>query len=368
MTRVRIDGRPIRPPYSGVAQYILNLSAGLRAQGVDFELRCYDWLGRDGSSEVLAHRGLHSNSRVHRFLHRKVLTAASLSGLPSKVLTTGQYDVWHATYFERFPHLPRGVGTVGTVHDLMYLDLPTAVTPAIARGSARGLHSFAERADAIICVSEFTRQRYLAETSSREQLVVTIPLGVDAPPEGEALPTPDRPYFLYLGNLEPRKGIIDLIAAWRAAKLSPDFDLIIAGAAAYMADEILSAIGAAASESVRWTGGFVSESVKWKLLRQAHAFVYPSHFEGFGIPLLEAMAVGTPVVSCRTSSIPEVVGDAGLLVEVADEDGLAEALVRLATDQNCHSKLRSEGLRRAQTLTWDQTARRTARVYEEVAR
>jgi alpha-1,3-rhamnosyl/mannosyltransferase len=177
-------------------------------------------------------------------------------------------------------------------------------------------------------------------------------------------------YLLFVGNVEPRKNLRALVEAYgrmrQATPLSPR--LAIAGGAGWKNQEIHQAAATSpVAADIRFLG-HVSDADLPSLVSGALAFVYPSLYEGFGLPPLEAMACGTPVITSNRSSLPEVVGDAALVVDPDDRMELADAMARLVSDARLREHLRARGLERAQGFSWDETARRTIEVYEDVHR
>ncbi|HIJ66566.1 MAG TPA: glycosyltransferase family 4 protein, partial [Candidatus Hydrogenedentes bacterium] len=205
--------------------------------------------------------------------------------------------------------------------------------------------------------------------------VDVIPLGV-----GEDLqPAPDetqarirakynlpKSFFLFLGTIEPRKNILRLVQAWSQIAEGCPYDLVVAGRAGWKTRPILRAM-AQAPHARRIHGlGFVDEADLPALLSSATVFVWPSLCEGFGLPPLEAMACGTPVLTANASSLPETVGDAALQVDPTDVDAIAHGMQRLANDANLRAALVAKGLERAATFTWRRTAERTIETYYKV--
>ncbi len=179
---------------------------------------------------------------------------------------------------------------------------------------------------------------------------------------------PPRGFLLTVATLEPRKNPLRLLRAYadyrtRAAEPLP---LVWAGAKGWLCDDFdaeLRALGLA--EHVLRPGFVADDELRW-LYRECAVFVYPSLFEGFGLPVLEAMAAGAPVLTSETTSMPEVAGGAGLLVDPTDERALANALLSLATDTELSSRLRQAGVDRAGAFSWCRTARRALAIYREV--
>jgi glycosyltransferase involved in cell wall biosynthesis len=231
------------------------------------------------------------------------------------------------------------------------------------------------KAAAVIAVSDATRQDVIDVYAVDPSRVICVPNGVDdsmrpLPDEDvgqfrERNGLPDR-FILYLGTLQPRKNIEVLVRAY--ALLADDIDcpLIIAGAKGWMYDRLFTLVdGLELAERVRFAGHVPSEDlVYW--YNAATMLVYPSRYEGFGLPLLEAMACGTAVIAANTSSLPEVVGECGLLVEPDDAEGFATAIREIAVNDGYRQQLEQAGLERAALFTWRNTARQTVDIYHHV--
>jgi glycosyltransferase involved in cell wall biosynthesis len=269
--------------------------------------------------------------------------------------------------------------SVVTIHDLSAFRFPQAFPPIQRRYLQLFTKRSARKADAVVAISESTRRDVIEMLGVSPDRVSVVLNGVDPSyrPAAEA----DRQRaadlygigpndVLYLGTLEPRKNIPALITAFsRATKHLPaDVRLIVAGARGWMYDSIFKlAEDLGLVERVRFVGYIPAEDHA-ALYSAAAVFVYPSLYEGFGLPPLEAMACGTPVIASNASSLPEVVGDAGLLVDPRDTDALGDAMIRLLGDSGLRAELRERGLERAAQFSWESSARRTLDVYEQVNR
>jgi glycosyltransferase involved in cell wall biosynthesis len=259
--------------------------------------------------------------------------------------------------------------TVVTVHDLSF-----ALFPEFFRGAnAAYLRLFTRiscrRAARIIAVSENTRADIVRLYGVPGDQVEAVSHGVDArfyprSPNDiaefrRAHALPDH-FVLFVGTLEPRKNLVKLIEA--LAHIS-NLKLVLVGGKGWYYDQIFAAIERLnLQHRVIWAGYVPSDDLPlW--YNSADVFAFPSRYEGFGMPLLEAMACGTPVVTSTASSLPEVAGDAALTVSPDDADALANALHRALTDAALRQELRAKGIARAATFTWEETARRTAAVY-----
>lgn len=266
--------------------------------------------------------------------------------------------------------------SVITIHDLAFLSFPqtfrrvnrtylTWATRASARGAAR-----------ILAVSEFTKREIVRLLGiAPERIVVTYDACDSrfAPPEPERLAAfrarkglPDR-FILFVSTLEPRKNIPTLLDAYARIAGATDAPLLIGGGKGWLYEPIFARLEALGlGDRVRMVG-FIDADELPLWYAAATVFTMPSLYEGFGMPLLEAMACGTPVVASSSSSLPEVVGDAGLLAPPTDADALGAAILRLLNDADLRADLRERGLRQARRFSWAETAERTLRAYEDAA-
>jgi glycosyltransferase involved in cell wall biosynthesis len=182
------------------------------------------------------------------------------------------------------------------------------------------------------------------------------------------------PYLLYVGTLHPRKNLVRLVQAFArlpallsaAGRPTPGLQLVLAGRKGWLYDDIFAQVRRLDLEDRVILTGYVPDEDLPALLSAARAFVFPSLYEGFGLPVVEAMACGTPVVCANTSSLPEVAGDAALLVDPLDEGAIAAALARLLSDDDLHRELVDRGFRQAARFSWQRCAREALAVLEEV--
>lgn len=276
---------------------------------------------------------------------------------------TGAVDLFYAPDF-LLPPLPRKVRKVVTIHDLSFLRYPETFTPQLRDYLTQAVPRSVQRADRVLTDSIWTRNDVVELLNVDSERVTALHLGVsDAfgptaePGERRRLNATyqlgDIPYILAVGTIQPRKNYGRLIEALDRVRERVEIVLVIVGRPAWLSEPILEA--AAARPHVKLLG-FVNDGDLPALYRQAGVFAYPSLYEGFGLPPLEAMACGTPVVASNASSVPEAVGAAGLLHDPLDTDTLAAALHRLLTDADLRTDLRAQGLSRAAQFTWTRTA------------
>ena len=267
--------------------------------------------------------------------------------------------------------------TVVTFHDMTFFLYPQLHTrskrilfPLYIRLSAR-------RAAALLAVSESTRRDAIRLLNLAPEKITATPLGV--PPEFAPLKDPPRAdavrqkyrlppkYILSVGLLEPRKNLPALLRAFeKAARNDPALYLVFVGRLGWMYEEIFRLVTELGlSERVCFTGYVDAEDLP-VVYNLALLFAYPTLYEGFGLPVLEAMACGLPVITSRVSSIPEITADAAVLVEPGDEQALAEGLSRLLQDEPLRASLSARGRERSALFTWQRTAERTFEVYRQV--
>lgn len=266
----------------------------------------------------------------------------------------------------------RRIRSVITIYDLSYLLLPESHTRMSRVYQQRLMPHFARHADRIIVTSEATRQDLLRCYGTPAEKIQVIPGGVDqrfsAPITAEerarvrARHDLPRRYLLYVGTLEPRKNIAGLLEAYASLLrrgLADEVAIVLAGRPGWRYKPILRRIDELGLGGRVRRLGFVADDDLPALYGEAEAFVFPSFYEGFGLPPLEALACGTPVLTSAVSSLPEVVGEAGLLVDPRDTGQLAAALEALLYDGELAARLRAAGPPQAAPFTWERTAEQT---------
>ncbi len=279
--------------------------------------------------------------------------------------------------------LPRfhSIRGILTIHDLSYVLYPQFHSRYNRLYQRLMMPTFARAATHIVVPSVATQRDAIAQYRISPERITVIPEGVDdafRAPVGEEARRRVRqthsipnPFILFVGTLEPRKniaGLLDAFAALLHTSEQPMLDLVLAGKAGWLYEPILARIKALGLEARVRLIGFVPDGDLPALYSAAEIFVFPSWFEGFGLPPLEAMACGTPVVASRAGSLAEVVGDAGILVNPADSHELAMALRSILEQPDLRARLQFAGPTQAARFTWDRTARATAAVCREVAR
>jgi glycosyltransferase involved in cell wall biosynthesis len=291
-----------------------------------------------------------------------------------------RFDVLFAPNF--VPPPTRARRLVVTVHDLAFRRHPETA-PQSTRWWLARIDRTLERAARIIAVSEATKRDLIELYGVEAERVAVIPHGVDGevfhPSTREEVDrirrryAIDGPYLLSLGGLEPRKNLPNLVRAFARLPSDERPTLVLAGGSVEWNPEGRDALHATLRElppGVRdgvVLTGYVGEQDKVALLGGAEALVYPSLYEGFGLPVLEAMACGTPVVTSDVSALPEIAGDAALLVDPRDPEAIASAMTRILGEVDLRRDLAERGSSRAAGFTWEKTARSTAEVLHEAA-
>jgi glycosyltransferase involved in cell wall biosynthesis len=282
-------------------------------------------------------------------------------------------------YFPDFalPPLRRGRSVI-TVHDLSFLLVPDCAEVGLRNHLEKVVPMSVRYADFVTADSENTRNELTTLLDVEPNRVSVVYGGVDSrfhPIEDEATLHAARvkyglhsPFILYVGTIEPRKNLGRLLRAYTRlrAKYKTPHRLVVAGGLGWLYQDVLREIDELASEHEVIFLGRVPDEDLPTLYSLADVFAFPSLYEGFGLPPLEAMACGVPVVCSNTSSLPEVVGDAGVLVSPFDIDALSEAIASLLEDPARRTELAARGRERARLFTWERSARQLLAIYQRV--
>jgi glycosyltransferase involved in cell wall biosynthesis len=265
---------------------------------------------------------------------------------------------------------------VVTVHDLAFLKFPNQVTARRYQYLRRMTRSSVKRADIVLTPSEATRRDVIERMKVGPAKVRVTPLGVDARfrPVGEAAIATvrerfalERPYVLTVGTIEPRKNLPMLVRAFSRLRDEFPHDLVLAGPAGWLMEETERTIADSQIQGRVRRIGFVDDGSLAALYSGASLVAVPSLYEGFGLPVLEAMAAGAPVLTSNVSSMPEVAGDAAILVDPTSLDSVVAGLRSVLGSDTTASRLREAGPSRASEFSWERTARLTLESYRSVA-
>lgn len=344
----------------GLELTVLELDAGgtaRAARGLAEALRA-----RDDVELVTLRQGGLVRGRIARGLVREL--AWLPLGLPVRARRAG-LDVLHCPG-PNVPLRPGRVPLVITVHDDVAWAHPEWMGRANVAQHRLVLERALPRAAAVLTSSAFTRDALLERFALDPRRTHVVALGVDAhfhrtdgaPHEGHT------PYLLAVGTLQPRKNLEAALAAFeRAVDTGLEHRLVIVGARGWRDATLLARLQGSRHAGRIRLAGFVADDELPALYRGADALLFPSRYEGFGLPALEAMASGTPVVAASAGALPEVIGEAGVLVDPDDPDAFVTALLELLADADRRAHLRAAGLRRAENFTWAACAERTVAAY-----
>ena len=372
LLRIAIDAHSVGTGLAGNETYITNLIEALAEIDAVNEYTLY-------VTKRAAVERFHN--RWPNFTTRLTLPHTPLVRIPltlSRELRRRPVDLLHVQYTAP-PLCPCPV--IPVIHDLAFEHLPETFKRRSWMQLRLTVRRTARRAAHVLTVSEYSK-RDIAETYriAPERITVT-PLAAPAhfapvtdPAELERVRVQykiEGPYILAVGSIQPRKNLVrllraysDLLQARAEAKLP---QLVLVGKRAWLYEETLRAVREMGLTSRIVFTGYVPESDLPALYTGALLFVYPSYFEGFGLPPLEAMRCGTPVVTGNRTSLPEVVGDAALTVDPFDTGALGEAIARLVDDDRLRAALRARGLEQAHKFSWRETARLTLEAYRRAA-
>jgi len=359
--RILLDYRPALRQRTGVGEYGHGLATALvPLLGAGDSLTLFSSSWKDRLPPMAVPGAVLHDSRIpvsalnfawHRFAWPRVEWLA------------GHVDVAHSLH----PLLiPSRASRVVTIHDLYFLTNPAHAAAEIRRDYPRLAREHANRADAVVVNSEYTRSEVIERLGVPPDRVVVCPPGApDWPRRLEpAVPGP----ILFIGTIEPRKNVPGLLRAFSelASGGGDTPELVLAGR---ITREGLYGTGvdvASVIERIRMPG-YVDESAKQELYRQASMLVLPSFDEGFGIPVLEAMTVGVPVIAANRGALPEVLGDTGLLVDPENPSALADAMRQVLQDGELRKRMAETGAARAARYTWQSSAARLKDMYRAIA-
>ena len=367
---IAIDAHSVGTGLAGNESYITNLIEALAE--VDTSNRYTLYVTKREAVERFRNRWPHV--RVQLTLPHTPLVRVPLTLM--RELRRRPVDLLHVQYTAP-PFAPCPV--VATIHDLSFEHLPQTFKRKSRMQLRLTVRRTARRAAHVIVPSEHTRHDIIETYGLEPERVSVTPLAASAhfaPVEDEREVRRVRElyklkgdYILAVGSIQPRKNLTRLIAAYadlRRARPQANLpQLALVGKLAWLYDETLRAIEQSGLGGLTVLTGYVAEADLRALYAGALCFVYPSYFEGFGLPPLEAMQCGVPVITGNRTSLPEVVRDAGLLVDPFDKDELAAAIARMIDDANLRARLRIKGLERASHFSWRETARLTLQVYKQ---
>lgn len=369
--RIGIDIRPFYEPLTGIGWYLYHLLHEL-AKHEDVELYLFGDARVTDFGPTL-HADIPANARLCWF----DLRGQGIISGRSRAITAAAYVAWMklidvdvmfgANYF-----LPRLLAAVArrrvvTIHDLTYKRFPELLQKETLINLEHHMQRELAHADTAICVSESTRQDLLKFYDIDPSRAVTILSGLAVPPDPR-LPTPDslpKRYILFVSTIEPRKNLEVLLDAFARLRARGAYDgaLVVVGRVGWKSESIIPRLCAPGVHHL----DYVPPTQLASIYRNAELFVFPSIYEGFGFPLLEAMAYGIPSIAARSSSLPEIGGDAALYFPPRDSRALEAQMERVLTDAALRAQLSAAGVARAAQFRWDVAAEQTLAVLRRSA-
>ena len=376
--RIGLDGKILTLRAGGTGRYAINLTRAMLAEAAACrpELDFVIFTGPQTSRAVMEEfRGAADEC----FLGAKSSVVRSLTLVPA-ALRRLRVDVFHGMDHVGIPLVGKAARYVVTIHDVIPLILPETFTLRHRLVVRTALARVRRTADLALVPSLAVKGDVVRRLGLPEDRVVVTSEGCEPRfrPAGPAsfagvaarygLP---RRYVLAVGTLEPRKNLTTLLHAFARLREDGDVDLelqlVLAGARGWLDEPIFRTVRALGLEQAVRFPGFIDDDDLPAVYSGAALFVFPSLYEGFGLPLLEAMACGVPVITSNVASMPEVAGDAAVLVDPRDAGGLASAIARALRDEGLRARLRAAGLARAGQFSWETAARRTLDAYASLA-
>jgi alpha-1,3-rhamnosyl/mannosyltransferase len=374
--KIVLNGLPVIYPISGVGRYTLELGRALEhllGEGNIF------WFGKELSGNGL--NGPVSEDFIPR--HR---IQYSLKNILRKIPGTRTWmHLWRDRQFKSYvkeikpslyhetnytPYSFEDGPTLITLYDLSFVKHPEWHPSERVKYFERYCIKQLPKVDAIITISEFSKKEIIDLLGIPSEKIFMTPLGVrqDCTPLVKQMEKLPQEYILFLGNLEPRKNLATLLEAYRSLpkKLKDRHPLVIAGASGWETHELKKALHLFKMEESPILPGYIPQKFLPNLYRGASVFVYPSFYEGFGLPVIEAMACGIPVIASKTSSFPEIVDGAGILINPYDPNELKEAIMQALEDSQIRRELSEKGLKRAKLFSWKKCASETLTIYEKI--
>lgn len=370
--RIGIDATALPLQPVGAGNYIIHFTQALANLEINDELVIFTYASRQPLF------GIQPGSRVKLIALPELSPPRRLiweqTNLPA-LIRQYKLDLFHSLHYTMPVFLP--CPNVVTFHDMTFFLYPRLHTMPKRIFFQNMIRYSAKHATALVADSESTRQDAIRLLGLAPERITTVPLGVTAAYHPvrdlarqdivrQKYQLPER-FILNVGLMEPRKNLPALLRAFsKICEHFPAEKLVLVGRKGWMVDQVFNLLDSLALlDKVCFTGYVDGEDLP-VIYSMADIFVYPTFYEGFGLPVLEAMACGTPVITSNTSSLPEIVGDAGVLLAPDDAEGLATALERLLLNED-ERKIRSiRGLELASAFTWERTARLTWQVYQQV--
>lgn len=374
--RVAFNATPLLSPFTGIGQYAYQLAKNIQqSDSVDFDF--FYGLKWSKTLRERAVPGITSvKSAVKKFIPNSYVVNRMLQQARfNRGITSGAAEIYHEPNSLAFAC---DKPTVVTVHDLSWIRYPETHPQNRVRNMNKHFESSLSRAALVLTDSEFVKRELMELFGLQSERIQSVPLGVEecfhprSAEQNAALMArydlTHGKYLLTVGTLEPRKNLQVVLEAYQLlpAAIRKRFPLIVVGMKGWNTSEIEKKIAPLVrAGEIRLTGYLPREELAG-VIAGATAMVYPSLYEGFGLPPLEAMACGVPVISSNVASLPEVLGDTGLMVNPHDVASVAAAMQLIAIDHNTRGRLSKLALARSAGFTWEKCAERTISLYRRV--
>jgi len=373
---IAIDVRTINKPRSGVGYYVTNLIKNL--QDIDTKNH-YCLISNNGEYEntFKAHPNFESHKTIISNENHFIGDLWENITLPLFLRKKG-VDVFHGPAF-MIPLLNGKIGAVVTIHDIVSFRMPSTIPKKYALYMQLLIRTVAKRANMVITVSEFNKRELMDCLNVPESKIKVVHHGVSPmfKPDNDAAKREllkakfgvRKNYMLFVSNLEPRKNLVRLMEAFdqARAKLNGEYQLVICGKKGWLYKEILKTYEKLRGQDDIIITNYVNEDDLLGLYQNADMFVFPTLYEGFGLPVLEAMASGAPVITSNVSSLPEIAGDAAELINPLNVEEISNAMLKLAASSDTRMEMRKKGFAQAAKFSWGETARRTLEVYNSIS-
>jgi glycosyltransferase involved in cell wall biosynthesis len=368
--RVLVDATPVLLPSAGVKNYIYYWLRHLQAEAQEHSIRAFPALRELGHLD-------HVQSTLGRFPTLARLALVNFSNIRGNraldILLGGGYDVFHAS--QHLVNPPRRRKLTATIYDMTCWLIPEMHTPANVTATRRYGERVLGRADGLIAISESARNDAVRILGLREEIIQVIYPGVSQaffhPPKSAIervrhIYGLEKPYLLFVGCIEPRKNLEGVLDAWEALPpaVRRDFECVVAGPLGWSSDRIGARLHCPGT-GVRYLGYIVEENLP-AVMAGAAVLLYPSYYEGFGFPVVQAMAAGTPVVTSNGSSLAEIAGDAALLVNPRCKGEIADAVRQILFSPGLAEELRARGVQRAEQYQWQGCARKSLQFFQRI--
>lgn len=385
MLKITVDVTPIDAKPSGVGLYVFNLIDALSRLessesfelGLAYQPRLKNWLkgNLDFPDNLMHYKKLY---QIPVSVRAANLFIDYLPRLFSSYIESilGDTNIFHGTNYTVYPY--QNIKKIISIYDLSFIKYPEYVD-SVVQQYAKRLTKCLKWTDAVITISESSKQDIVNYLNFPAEKIFVTPLAsrynteflnrLNLYQENQNCNFDfSKPYLLFVSTIEPRKNIQSIIQAfnWLKQNHKIDHQLVLIGRKGWKYEPIFEAIQSSPWKKEIHHLDYLSDELVALFYSRADVFVYPSHYEGFGLPVLEAMTLGAPVVAANTSSIPEVAGDAAILIDPNEYMQIAEAILTVISDRYLRQDLISKGKARANLFSWEKTAKETLKAYRSI--